>query len=118
MIVPHIELRYYAAFLWWLVIPGLIVLFALFGKSGGVLSQLLNMKYLVFLGGFSFSFYMIHQLAIIILQAIFHKLNLEVMWQLEMLVVFILVLFASYLVYSYYEITITKYLKRKLLWAK
>lgn len=118
MIVPHIEMRYYAAFLWWFIMPEIIVLFALFNKSGGVISKLLDTKIIVFVGGFSFTFYMIHQLAITILQAIFHKLNLEVMWQLKMLVVFILVLFASYLVYSYYEIPITKYLKRKLLWAK
>ena len=35
VLVPMLELRYYAAFLWWFIMPEIIILFALFNKSGG-----------------------------------------------------------------------------------
>lgn len=33
--VPYMEMRYYSAFLWWLIMPFLILLFTTFNKSGG-----------------------------------------------------------------------------------
>lgn len=35
MLVPQLDLRYYCAALWWFVMPGMILYFALINKSGG-----------------------------------------------------------------------------------
>lgn len=110
LLVYYIQLRYSAAFIWWFVIPELILLFALFDKSGGIITKFLNNQYLVQLGGFSFSFFMIHQLAINGLRQFF-----EMMWPLEFVIIFSIVVCVSYVVYNYYEIPVAKYLKRKLI---
>lgn len=113
MWVPMLELRYYAAFIWWFIMPEIIILLALFNKSGGVISKLLETKMLVFIGGFSFTFYMIHQMGINVLHSIFSKLGLNMIWELDFSVCFVFILCVSYLVYRYYEVPISKYLRKK-----
>ena len=39
-------------------------------------------------------------------------------WQLEMVVCFLLILFSNYVVYHYYEIPVSKSLKRKIVCVK
>lgn len=69
---------------------------------------------MIALGEISFSMYMIHTLGISIIRSIFHKLGLNVIWQLEFFASFLIVLAVSYLVYHYYEMPIALYLKKKL----
>lgn len=67
LLVPNIGMKYYYALLWWFIMPEIIIMFALFNKSGGVISKLLNNRMLGFVGKFSFTFYMIHQMGINVL---------------------------------------------------
>lgn len=115
ILAPHIEERYYFAFLWWFIMPVLILIFALFNKTGGAFSRILNTKILTSVGNFSFSFYMIHQLAIGVLNRIAHKLNIDLLWSIQMAIIFSVILIISYIVYHHFEIPISNYLKRKLI---
>lgn len=115
IVVPHLEVRYYYAALWWLIMPELILAFALFNKSGGGISTLLKNRWMIAMGEISFSLYMIHQMAIGVLHAIFYKLGINMIWQVELVACFLIILFASYLVYHYYETPVSQYLKKKLI---
>lgn len=113
MAVPYLELRYYCAALWWLVMPELILCFALFDKSGGVISSFLKKRWMIILGEISFSMYMVHYMAISVLHSIFDK-YLRMVWQVEFAVSFLIILSASYLVFHYYETPVSLYFKKKL----
>lgn len=108
---PYIPARYgYAAF-WWLIIPEFLFVFIIF-NNGGVISILLRNKMLLAIGKISFSFYMIHQLGLIILGVAFEKMGIQSIWQLPLS--FMLILLSSYVIYHYYEIPISFYLKKRL----
>ncbi len=115
MVAPHLEKRYYYAALWWIIIPETVLLFALFNKSGGVISTLLKSKWMLVSGEISFSLYMIHQMGIGVILSVFTKLGIDIPWQIEFCVCFLLILAASYIVYHYYEIPVSQYLKKKLI---
>lgn len=83
LLAYRIEEQYYFAFLWWFIMPELILAFALFNKQGGIFSKILNMKILISVGNCSFSFYMIHQLAIGVLNSVTHKLNIALVWPIQ-----------------------------------
>lgn len=68
----------------------------------------------MFAGEFSFTFYMIHQMGIGVLHSIFNKLGLSMLWEVELLVCFVLILLVSYFVYRYYEVPISNYLRKKI----
>lgn len=114
MLVPYIDRKYYYALLWWFIMPEIILSFALFNKTGGVISILLSQRCVVFAGEFSFTFYMIHQMGIGVLHSIFNKLGLSMLWEVELLVCFVLILLVSYFVYRYYEVPISNYLRKKI----
>lgn len=113
--VPHLEMRYYCAALWWLIIPELILYFAFVNKVGGVISRCLTSKWMIALGEISFSMYMIHCLGISVLRSVFDKLGLTMIWQIELPVCFLTVLCVSYLIYHYYENPVSLYLKKRLI---
>lgn len=114
MLVPYIDRKYSYALLWWFIMPEIILTFALFNKLGGVISILLSQRWVVFVGKFSFTFYMIHQMGIGVLHSIFNKLGLSMLWEIELFICFIFILFVSYLVYRYYEVPISNYLRKKI----
>jgi len=115
MAVPYIEMRYYCAALWWLIMPEIILYFALVNESGGVIFSYLKSRWMIALGEISFSLYMIHYMGIPVLHFIFNKLGLNMIWQAEFSVSFLIILFVSYLVYHYYENPISSFLKKKLI---
>lgn len=55
-----VERRYAYTCFWWLPSLLIIYLFFIFDKNGGLISRILNNKYLVLLGSLSFVFYMLH----------------------------------------------------------
>lgn len=112
--VPYLESRYYYAALWWIIMPELILYFAFVDKSGGVISSFLKSRWIVALGEISFSLYMIHYQAIGVLHSIFDKLRLDMIWQAEFAISFLIILSASYLVFHYYETPVSLYFKKKL----
>lgn len=114
-LVSYLEPRYYFAALWWLLMPQLILYFALVNKSGGVISSILRVKWMLALGEISFSVYMIHQMAIGVLHSVFSKLELNMVWQVELVISFLIILSVGYLVFHYYETPVSRYLKKKLI---
>lgn len=113
-ISPDIPQRYVYASYWWLIMPIFIIIFTLVDISGGVISTILRNRVLQLFDEFSFSFYMIHQLAISFLNGCLHKLHLDISWEITLPVYFIIIVFGSYLVYTYYEKPLASILKKKL----
>lgn len=58
---------------------------------------------------------MIHQMVIPVLHAVFCKLGLNMVWQVELPVSFLVILFVSYLVYHYFESSLSNCLNRKII---
>lgn len=114
IIFPNIPQRYIMASYWWLITPPFILSFALFNKLGGVISTLLNKPFLKLLGEFSFSFYMIHQLALNFFRGCIHQLHIDIPWGIMVIPCFLATIVISYLVYIYYEKPIASILKKKL----
>lgn len=114
VIFPYIPLRFSCASYYWVAMALLILVFAILDKQGGIFSLLLSKNILLRLGEISFSFYMIHQLGIWVVSACFNKLQVDIGWEIKVLVIFIIVLIGSFLVYRYYEKPITSFLKTKL----
>lgn len=50
-----------------------------------------------------------------VLHSIYSKMGLNMIWELDFFVCFVLILFVSYLVYRYYEVPISEYLRKKLI---
>lgn len=73
---PFVPLEYSLASYWWLPAACLIVTFALFDRSMGLVSRVLNWSLLVKFGNVSFSFYMIHVLVYQYLEIILNKLSI------------------------------------------
>lgn len=113
MMIPYLDVRYYYTAIWWLVMPGFILLFALFDKSGGVISSFLKNHRMLALGEISFSMYMVHQMGINVVRVLIGKLGLTMMWQVELILSFLIIVFISYIVFHYYEIPVSQYLKKK-----
>ena len=109
----YVDVNFSYSLIWWFIIPELILVFALFNRSGGVISCLLNAKLLIIVGSFSFTFYMIHQMGIGVIRAIINKLSLNLYWPLELFACFIIILLTSYFVYKYYENPVLKFLKKR-----
>ena len=70
---------------------------------------------MIVFGEISFSIYMIHTLGIGVLHAIFDKLKLGMIWQVDFIVSFLIILSVGYFVFHYYETPVSLYLKKKLL---
>lgn len=113
ILYPYISEKFSLASYYWLPMSFLIIVFALSNKSGGI-SAMLRFDPLVKLGTVSFSFYMIHQLALGVFNGILRKLDIELPVGLKLISFFVLILFGSIIIYNYYERPISSLLKRKL----
>lgn len=111
---PFIPEKFIYAAYYWLPMGILILLFSLINISGGVISRLLNQKWIVYLGNISFSVYMIHQLGINVLNALLNKLGYELDWQLRLPLFLIIILIGGVLVNRYYEKPLADILKKKM----
>lgn len=114
ILYPYISEKFSLASYYWLPMSFLIIVFALFDKSGGGFSAILRSDSLVKLGTISFSFYMIHQLAMGVFNRILYKLDIELPIGLKLISFFVLILFGSIIIYHYYEKPIAALLKRKI----
>lgn len=112
MLYIHPSDRLIYASYWWIIIPILILLFALFNDRGGAISTLLNNKLIVKLGEISFSFYMIHQLALLTLKSLFNKLSINMAWEFTLPLFFSIITAISFCIYTYYEKPLAAVLKK------
>lgn len=112
---PLISLRVVYSIYYWIPVSLLILLFALFDKSGGVISKILKHSVWVKMGEVSFSFYMIHILTFNYLNIIFYKANYDLIWYVKLLTYFLVVSVSSLLIYKYYERPMASFLKKRYL---
>lgn len=114
ILYPYVSEKFSFASYYWLPMSFLILVFALFDKSGGEFSAILRFDPLVKLGTISFSFYMIHQLAMELFNKILYKLDIELPIGLKLISFFLLILLGSIIIYHYYEKPIASLLKGKI----
>ena len=79
-----------------------------------MISQLLNYPFLLLLGEFSFTFYMIHMLVMDVFNACVRHFHLNISWGILLPLYFISITVLSYCVYKYYEKPIASKLKKRL----
>lgn len=99
----------YSCYYW---MPMITIILA-FSYQAGYLSRILSNRILVLLGEISFSFYLIHQLAIRYIGAINSKFSLISDNLLLMAIILVFTLLASYLSYHLIELPSSKYIKSK-----
>ena len=80
-------------------------------------SRLLENKTLVYLGNISFSFYMVHQLGIRILDVLFEKTGIETSWYINLVLFAAIILAGSIILSRYFEKPVATALNRKLIRA-
>ena len=98
VIYKYIPDRLGMATYWWIVLPVLILFESLFDTfGGGVVTKILNNKYLVMLGDLSFCMYMVHILVIYVVG------NLELGWAVQMVVSLIISVLMGYLLHIFFE---------------
>lgn len=99
---------------WWIPVAIIIIIFTSFNIRGGVCDKLLNSKALVLFGNFSFSFYMIHQLGLRILNAIYSHLFGDINVLYTILPSFIIITFVAYWISRLYEAPVSRWLLNKI----
>ena len=113
LISSFIPKVYRYAIYYWVPMSVLILTFAYFNESKGLLSKILSSRFLVLLGEASFCFYMIHQLSINIMKAILCKLEIQMEWQYSFIIILSCVIAASIICYVYFEKPVNKYIRLK-----
>jgi len=112
LLFPYVSPRFSYASFYWMPSLCLILIFALHTKLGGVISRLLDNKYLYFLGKLSFPFYVFHNA---IIWQYSHMENLlgfsGGLSVLDACVCILIILFISYLYVKYIEPVITNKLR-------
>lgn len=115
MIYPYSPINFMYSFAYMIPISFLICYFLTFNNNRGGVLQIFNNRLLYMMGEVSFSFYMIHILAMSLFQKIINKLHIVIDWELKLFVYFILISIASLLIFNLYEKPIANYLQKKLL---
>lgn len=98
---------------WWLPICLIIITFTTL--TGGGISKMLNYKWLVVFGNWSFSFYMIHLMGINFIQRVLIKMNFDFPFIVNLLLTFVIVLIVTAIVHLYFVERVSVFLKKKLL---
>lgn len=62
LLFPLVPIRFSYVSLFWLPSAAIILIFALYAKSGGGISRILSLRVLVYFGTLSFTFYMLHMI--------------------------------------------------------
>lgn len=118
IIFPVIPEKFICASFWWIPLCLLIMTFATASQTGGgMFSRLLESETLVYLGNISFSFYMVHQLGIRILNILFEKTGIGTPWYINLALFAAIILAGSILVSRYFEKPAAAALNRKLIRA-
>lgn len=81
---------------------------------GGYLSDVIQNSLLQELSAVSFTFYMIHQMAINVLLSIFGKLQIHIPYLVELIACLFIIMFAAIIVNKYFEKPIANYLSKKI----
>lgn len=76
----------------------MIVISTLSDKLVGRIAQLLEKDWFLECGGISFSFYIIHQLGIRIIDIVVHMIGEEIFWTLPLPIYFLIIHFMKFLV--------------------
>lgn len=111
---PAIPLKFTLASYYWPIMILLILFFAVFNNYGGAISVILRNKIVMRLGEVSFSFYMIHKLAIATLDTCLCKLHMDISWKVTLPLFFVIILATSFIIYYCYKKPLTSFLKRKI----
>lgn len=112
---PNIAEKYNLSLMWWPVCMVTILTFSLLDTfGGGCLSLLMQNKLLQRISVASFTFYMIHQLAITGLMKLFNIIPLNIPYVIEVIVCLILITIAAIFVNIYFEKPISAYLSKKI----
>ena len=117
IIFPAIPEKFIYASFWWIPSCLLIMTFAVASQTGGggMFSRLLENRTLVYLGNMSFSFYMVHQLGIRILNVLLEKMGIGTPWYINLVLFAAIILAVSIIVSRYFEKPIAAALNRKLI---
>lgn len=109
-----LDARFTLASWYWIPTTLMIVVFSIF-ENGGIISKLLTVKPLVQLGEASFTFYMIHTLAITVLGRLLMVTEIEVPVWLCLISYIIIISLSALIIHRYIEIPISRKLSSLLL---
>lgn len=112
---PFLPDRYNLASMWWLPCAILLISFSLLDTyGGGYISRLIRNNLVQKLSTVSFTFYMIHQLAINVFLSAIGKLQIHVSYFVELIACLIIIMFAALIVNKFFEKPLVSYLSRKI----
>ena len=110
-VFPHVPATVGVASLWWLP---LAVMIAAFRSNGGVLGKIMSWKPLVLFGDVSFSFYMIHKLAIWFFHILFDHIGITMDYYAQLAIILAATIVLSFACYHLFERPVTKWLYGKI----
>jgi peptidoglycan/LPS O-acetylase OafA/YrhL len=113
--VKNVSEVYTYSIYYWIPIAILILVFTIFNNAGGGISYLLTNKYLVSMGNVSFSFFMIHILVIQGLNRLLTHYSVEIQWQLQFILYFVLTSALSILISKYYEKPVSTFINKRII---
>ena len=113
LLYKHVHINYMYALINMFVVGFLILITLTLDCKTGTIFNILRNKLLLKMGEVSFSFYMIHVLAMSIFNRIIAKYNITIDWELKLFIYFIIISIASIIIYNYFEKPVSKYLQKR-----
>lgn len=111
IVADGVSLAWKSQAVWWLPTMCCILVYSLLDKCGGLLSKLLDCKWLVAFGNASFAFYLLHVAMIGAVGRVLHfvGIDMDVMWRLSLTLSLAIV--ASLIVTKYFDEPVGRKLK-------
>ena len=111
-----LDQKWDTSLVWWIPITAVIMVYALFDKSGGLFSRIFNMKWLVYFGDASFCYYLLHVPIMYMFRKVYcHFPALQgIGWGWWAAAIFPTVIIASLIVYRYFDNPLGKRLRKLL----
>lgn len=113
ILYPDIHKNFAVASYWWIPTAILILVFSIFENKGGIVTWLLQRKFAIHFGNVSFSFYMIHVLALNYTTILLDKLNITLSEAIYLPSLFILTVVGAFIISKYFETPISNWWLKK-----
>lgn len=110
----RLDNRWLSSVVWWIPTLVMILTLALLDSRGGIVTRLLHLRPLVYLGEVSFCIYLTHTITFSFLGRVYHHFNYYPTMPLAMVFTIICCIIMGILIYEFFDKPLTKYLRRKL----
>lgn len=111
----HVGERWTSSVIWWIPTAIVIMGFALLERNGGLFSQLLHFRPLVYLGEISFCIYLTHTLTTKFIGRIYHILHAEPTAAAYLILNIVGSIFVGIIVFELFDKPVNRYLRKRLI---